>query len=122
MTLTLTLRLGDKLEAKSAVADDADDRVGLYILFSTSDDIADSLTSPFSKDSELHKNYKTLMLLAKLCFERLMRHKEAVVFTYRAPRSRNLLLFLNYYKITHTQCIWCGVLANTTIKFYFFII
>jgi hypothetical protein len=43
MTLTLTPRLGDKLEAKSAVAnDDADDRDGLYILFMTSDEIADS--------------------------------------------------------------------------------
>ncbi len=44
MTLTLTLRLGDKLEAKSSIAndDDDDDRVGLYILFLTSDEIADS--------------------------------------------------------------------------------
>jgi hypothetical protein len=43
MTLTLTLRLGDKLEAKSAVSDDdADDRDGLYIIFMTSDEIADS--------------------------------------------------------------------------------
>ncbi len=40
MTIILTSRLGDKLEAKSAVTnDDADDRVGLYILFETSDDM-----------------------------------------------------------------------------------
>jgi hypothetical protein len=43
MTLILTPRLGDKLEAKSAVADDDnDDRYGLYILFMTSDEMADS--------------------------------------------------------------------------------
>ncbi len=45
------------------------------------------LTSSFLRDSELQKNYKTLMLLmllAKLCFERLMRRNEGVVITYRA--------------------------------------
>jgi hypothetical protein len=56
--------------AKSAIADDADadDIVGLYILFETSDEIADTLTSSLSKDSDLQKNFKTLML-AKLCFQ-----------------------------------------------------
>jgi hypothetical protein len=40
MTFTLTLRLGDKLQEKYAVADDADDISGLYILFVTSDEIS----------------------------------------------------------------------------------
>ncbi len=56
--------------AKYAIADnDADDIVWLYILFVTSDEIADTLTSSISKDSGFQKNFKTLMLLAKLCFQ-----------------------------------------------------
>ena len=57
--------------AKSAIADDADadDIVWLYILFEASDEIADTLTSSLSKDSGFQKNFKTLMLLAKLCFQ-----------------------------------------------------
>ncbi len=41
----------ERREAKSAIADDvdADDIVGLYILFETSDEIADTLTSSLSK-------------------------------------------------------------------------
>ena len=57
--------------AKSAIADDADadDIVWLYILFETSDEIADTLTSSLSKDSGFQKNFKTLIMLAKLCFQ-----------------------------------------------------
>ncbi len=46
------------------------------------DEIADRRAHS-QKVSDLQKNFKTLML-AKLCFKRLMRRKETVVISYRA--------------------------------------